>query len=80
MGLLHVGFEGSVSTERVLVITTVESAPIQRAVRQAQADGQLIDLTYGRRRHSVIFLDTGHVVLSALRPEQLVKKWKTVKG
>lgn len=77
MVLLQVGFGGVVATARILIITTIESTPIRREVRQADEDGRLIDLTYGRRRRSVIFLDTGHVVISARRVERLVEQWES---
>ena len=72
--VIHVGFGGSVATTRVLAIAGVDAAPIRRAVRQAEADDQLIDLTHGRRRQSVLFLDSGHIVLSATSADILAQR------
>ena len=33
--------------------------------------GNLIDATFGRRTRTVIVMDSGHVILSALTPETL---------
>jgi regulator of extracellular matrix RemA (YlzA/DUF370 family) len=64
--LWPVGMAGLVAPERVLVAGRWESAPIKRAVRAARAGGQLIDLTYGRACKWVLFLDSGHLVLTAV--------------
>lgn len=60
------GLGGLVATERIIVAARWESAPIRRAVRKAKALGLLIDLTYGRACKWVLFLDSGHLVLSAV--------------
>ncbi len=36
--------------------------------------GKVIDVTEGRQTRSVLILDTGHVVLSALMPATLVAR------
>ena len=33
-----------------------------------------IDATYGRRTRSVIIMDTGHVILSAVQPETIASR------
>lgn len=64
--LWPVGIAGLVAPERVIVAGRWESAPIKRAVRKARAEERLIDLTYGRACKWVLFLDSGHVVLTAV--------------
>lgn len=64
--LWPVGLAGLVAPERVIVAGRWESAPIKRAVRKAKAEGRLIDLTYGRACKWVLFLDSGHLVLSSI--------------
>lgn len=60
------GLGGLVATERILAAARWESAPIKRAVRKAKTQGLLIDLTYGRACKWVLFLDSGHLVLTAV--------------
>jgi regulator of extracellular matrix RemA (YlzA/DUF370 family) len=64
--LWPVGMAGFVAPERVIVAGRWESAPVRRAVHKAKAEGRLIDLTYGRACKWVIFLDTGHLVLTSV--------------
>lgn len=64
--LWPVGMAGFVAPERVIVAGRWESAPIRRAVRKANLEGRLIDLTYGRACKWVLFLDSGHLVLAAV--------------
>lgn len=64
--LWPVGLEGLVAPDRVLAAGRWESAPVKRAVRKAKIDGRLIDLTYGRACKWVMFLDSGHLVLTGV--------------
>jgi regulator of extracellular matrix RemA (YlzA/DUF370 family) len=38
---------------------------MRRAAQQARREGRLLDLTFGYACKSVIFMDSGHVVLAA---------------
>lgn len=62
--LWPVGKGGMVAPERILAAGLWSSAPIRRSARRASAEGRLIDLTYGQACVWVLFLDSGHVVLS----------------
>lgn len=69
MKLINIGYGNLVSQERLLAVVSPESAPIKRIVQDSREIGMLIDATYGRKTKSVLIMDTGHVVLSALLPE-----------
>lgn len=71
MKLINVGFGNLVSASRLIAIVSPDSAPIKRIVQDVREKGGLIDATYGRRTHSVIIMDSGHVLLSALQPETI---------
>ena len=45
--LINIGFGNSVAAERLVSITSPESAPIKRLITEARERGQLIDATYG---------------------------------
>jgi extracellular matrix regulatory protein A len=64
--LWPVGPAGLIAPDRVLAAGRWDSAPIRRAVRAAKAEGRLIDLTYGRASKWVMFLDSGHLVITAV--------------
>lgn len=69
MKLINIGFGNMVSAGRVIAIVSPESAPIKRIVQEARDRGGLIDATYGRRTRAVLFMDSDHIVLSALQTE-----------
>jgi len=74
MKFINIGFGNVVSAHRVISIVAPESAPIKRIVQEARDAGDLIDATYGRRTRSVLVMDSGHVVLSAVQPETIVNR------
>jgi len=71
MKLINIGFGNLISDSRVLTIVSPESAPIKRMIQDVRERGLLIDASFGRSTRSVIVMDSGHVVLSALSPELL---------
>jgi regulator of extracellular matrix RemA (YlzA/DUF370 family) len=72
--LLHIGFNGVVSADRILVIASPDSAPLKRLIRTAGEQGLIINMTHGRKTKSAIVLDSGHIVLAALQPETLASR------
>ena len=74
MKLINIGFGNMVSAERLVAIVSPESAPIKRIIQEARERGMLIDATYGRRTRAVIFMDSDHIVLSAVLPETVASR------
>ena len=75
-GLVNIGFGNLVSAQRILSIVSPESAPIKRMVQDVREKGLLIDASFGRSTKSVIVMDSGNVVLSALTPEALAVRFE----
>ncbi len=71
MQLINIGFGNIVSAERIISIVSPESAPIKRIVQEAKDSKTAIDATFGRRTRSVIIMDSGHIILSAVQPETI---------
>lgn len=71
MKLVGIGFGNLVSVERIISIVSPESAPIKRMIQDVREKGLLIDASFGRSTRSVIVMDSGNVILSALQPEAL---------
>lgn len=69
MQLVNIGFGNMVSKERIISIISPESAPIKRMIQDSKDSKMAIDATYGRRTRSVIIMDSGHIILSAVQPE-----------
>ena len=74
MKLIGIGFGNLVSAERIISVVSPESAPIKRMVQDVREKGALIDASFGRSTKSVIIMDSGNVILSALTPETLAAR------
>ena len=68
---VHIGFGNILAMGRAIAIASPSSAPIKRSVQAAKDRGVLIDMTSGRRTKSVIFTDSGHIILAAITPETI---------
>lgn len=73
--LMNIGFGNAVNTDKVVVVVNPEAAPIKRMVQQAKEDGRVIDATQGRRTKAVVVTQEDHIILSALQPETLMKRF-----
>ncbi len=71
MKLVNIGFGGMVAEERILAVVSPDSSPIKRIIQDVRERGALVDASYGRKTQSVLVMDSGHVILSALTPEEL---------
>ena len=69
MRLINIGFGNIVSADRIISIVSPEAAPIKRIIQESKDSKMAIDATCGRRTRSVIIMDSGHVILSAIQPE-----------
>jgi regulator of extracellular matrix RemA (YlzA/DUF370 family) len=67
--LLNVGYGNGVMRSRVVAVVSSQSAASRRLRAEAEKRNQLIDATQGRRTRSILVMDTGHVVMSAVNPE-----------
>jgi len=72
--LIAIGFGNLVSAERILSIVSPESAPIKRMIQDVRERGALIDASFGRSTKSVLIMDSGNVILSALAPEVIAAR------
>lgn len=80
MDMLHIGFYNYVNPARVIAIMKTTSSPLKRVKREARENGMLIDGTEGRRTHSVIITDTGHVICSRLTTNVLNARMEELRG
>lgn len=72
--LISAGYGNMVVASRIVAILVPGSAPIKRLRESARDVHKLIDATQGRRTRSVIVLDSGHVILSAIQHLTLAKR------
>ena len=69
--LLNIGFGNVVMGDKVVAMISPESAPIKRLIQDARDGNTLIDASFGRKTRSVIVMDNGWIILSALQPETI---------
>ena len=75
--LLNIGFGNSVNTAKITAVVSPEAAPVKRMVQAAKEEGRIIDATLGRRTKAVLVMEEGHIVLSALQPETIAKRFSS---
>jgi len=72
---INIGSLTFVNRDRVLVILpATHSAPIMRLRKATEEKGLLVDATFGRKRRSLIILDTGHIILSPVLAATVVAR------
>ena len=69
--LINIGFGNMAAAARVMAIISPESAPVKRMIQESRDRGELIDATYGRKTRSVLVMDSGQIILSAVQPETI---------
>ena len=77
MQFVNIGFGNMVSVSRIVAVVSPDSAPIKRIISDARDNVTLIDASCGRKTKTVIIADTGHVILSGLSPEIVMKRIET---
>ena len=78
MKLINVGYGNMVAVSHIIAIVSPDSAPIKRMVQDAKERGTAIDATFGRRTKAVIITDSDHVILSAIQPETITRRFESL--
>ncbi|HIT89149.1 MAG TPA: DUF370 domain-containing protein [Candidatus Merdenecus merdavium] len=73
--LINIGFGNLVNPGRMVAVVSPEAAPIKRLIQNAKEEGRTIDATQGRRTKAVIITVEDHIILSALQPETIAKRF-----
>ena len=79
MVLLEIGFGSFVSADKIVTALSPDSAPIKRMIADARERGMLIDASFGRSTKSVLLMNSNHVILTSLSPEELLKDFCCLK-
>ncbi|HIX58943.1 MAG TPA: DUF370 domain-containing protein [Candidatus Blautia gallistercoris] len=73
--LINIGFGNVVNTDKIVAVVSPDAAPVKRMVQTAKSNGDVIDATQGRKTKAVIVTEGGQIVLSALQPETITKRF-----
>ena len=68
--------DGVIAVDRILAVGRVDSAPLKRLLA-ATPPSQVLLLTGGRRKATVLFLDSGHIVITAVSLDDLKQRLGT---
>ncbi|NCN08989.1 MAG: DUF370 domain-containing protein [Leptospira sp.] len=71
---LNIGFSNIILLPKIVGIMSSDSAGARRLKSEAKGTNMLADATMGRKTRSIILTTSGHIFLSAIRPESLVKR------
>ncbi|MCI8590839.1 MAG: DUF370 domain-containing protein [Lachnospiraceae bacterium] len=75
--LIPIGFGNVVNSDKILAAVSPDAAPVKRMVQRAREENRIIDATQGRKTKSVIFSGTDYLILSALQPDTIMKRFNT---
>ena len=78
MNWLELADTGLVRPERIVAVGPADAAGMARLLRVTPQD-RIVVLTGGRKRRSVLVLDSGHVVVTALTVEE-IRDWAARAG
>ena len=74
-GLVNIGFGNMVQAGKVVAIVSPDAAPVKRLIQGAREEHRCIDATQGRKTKAVLVMDQNFIVLSALVPETIAKRF-----
>ena len=69
--LLPIGFGNYIAIDKIVSILSPDSAPIKRLISDGREKGLLVDASFGRSTKAVLLMESGHLVLSSMTPEEL---------
>ena len=73
--LINIGFGNNVNCAKLVCVVSPDAAPVRRLVQNAKELGQCIDATQGRKTKAVLVMEQGVIVLSAVAPDTIVKRF-----
>lgn len=72
--LVNIGYGNIVNVNQIIGIIRPEAAPVKRMVQSAKDSGMAVDATCGRKTKSVLVMQNGYLMLSALLPETIANR------
>lgn len=74
-GLINIGFGNYVNGNGLISIVSPDAAPIRRLIGVFREKQKCIDATQGRKTKSVLIMSSDYIVLSALTPDTIAKRF-----
>ena len=76
--LINIGFGNVVNSDKIVAVVSPDAAPVKRMVQSARGTRALIDATQGRKTKAVIVTSDDVLVLSALIPETIARRFAEI--
>lgn len=77
---VNIGFGNIVNADKIVAVVSPDAAPIKRMVQNAKEEGRVIDATQGRRTKAVMITEDSFLVLSALQPDTIGRRFQSDKN
>ena len=74
-GLINIGFGNMIHPDRLVAIVSPDAAPVKRLIASARESSHCIDATQGRKTKAVLVMDNDYIVLSALVPDTIGRRF-----
>lgn len=78
--LINVGFGNAVNSGKIVAVVSPDAAPVKRMIQSVKGTRTLIDATQGRKTKAVIVTSDDYLVLSALQPETIARRFSEAYG
>ena len=73
--LINIGFGNVVNSRKIVAVVSPDAAPVKRMIQSIKGTRSLIDATQGRKTKAVIVTSDDYIVLSALQPETIARRF-----
>jgi hypothetical protein len=73
--LINIGFGNVVNSDKIIAIVSPDAAPIKRMVQSVKGTHSLVDATQGRKTKAVLVTSDDILVLSALTPDTIARRF-----
>lgn len=74
---ISAGFGSFVDADKVVALLQPDSAPVRRKIQEAKEAGHLIDATYGRKIRTVLYMQSGDIMICGIATETMAERMNT---
>ena len=76
--LINIGFGNVVNSQKIVAVVNPDAAPVKRMVQSVKGSNSLVDATQGRKTKSVIVTSDHILILSAIQPDTIARRFAEV--
>lgn len=77
---VNIGFGNIVNADKIVAVVSPDAAPVKRLIQTAKDEIRVIDATQGRRTKGVLVTEDSFIVLSALQPDTIGRRFQSDKN